>query len=352
MALLAVLVLALGLFCRLGVQQEIDTTYTQGKNGVFWIFPTEFQTFNTLDVVNVTWRSPFKNPKLFTFCIDNDVVKQQKATNANDAGDGWLLVKLDFTATVSCWFNLRPGDDAQGGANSPRWGLRDTPRPQLTTIGITPTPEPTTGAPSSTSASTLSTTTTTSASPSSTAPSGTTPAGGTAEGASGGATSDGGSGGGSSSSSSDGLSVGAKAGIGIGAAIGAIGLLVVAFFLGRRSSKRGPDAAASPSSQPSELHTNTPSVAPAQPATAYGDGWTPTYEAESKTPVTSTGYYHPQQLPAGYAYQQSSPATVTSELGTVHNAAELAGQLPHDRAAELSHNTSPNRDVENQKFMP
>lgn len=78
MALLAVLVLALGLFCRLGVQQEIDTTYTQGKNGVFWIFPTEFQTFNTLDVVNVTWRSPFKNPKLFTFCIDNDVVKQRR----------------------------------------------------------------------------------------------------------------------------------------------------------------------------------------------------------------------------------------------------------------------------------
>ncbi|TLD14562.1 hypothetical protein PspLS_11197 [Pyricularia sp. CBS 133598] len=342
MAFLAVLVLALGLLCRLSVQQQIDTGYTQGKNGVFWIFPTESQTFSTLDVVNVSWRAPFKNPKLFTFCIENNNVLQQKATNANNPGDGWLLVKLDFTAPEACWFNLRPGDDAPGGSNSPRFGIRDNPRPQLTTIGITPIPEPTSAAPSPTSPSTLSTVTTTTGAPASSTSSGTS-AGGTAEGASGSATNGGGS--------SDGLSVGAKAGIGIGAAIGAIALLVLVFFLGRRSTQRGSDAAASPSSQPSELHNNTPSVAQAQPATGYGEGWTPTYEAESKTPVTSTGYYHPQQLSAGHTYQ-SSPTTATSELGTVHNAAELAGQLPHDRAAELSHTTSPNRDVENQKFMP
>ncbi|KAI6361774.1 hypothetical protein MCOR25_006392 [Pyricularia grisea] len=339
MAVLAVLILALGFFCRLSVQQ-IDTTYTQGKNGVFWIYPTESQTFNTLDVVNVSWRAPFKNPKLFTFCIEKEVVSQQKATNANDPGDGWLLVKLDFTAPEACWFNLRPGDDADGGANSPRFGIRDNPRPQLTTIGITPTPEPTSSVPSTTPASTLSTVTTTSAAPDSTTTNA-TPAGGTSQDASGNATNNNGGG------SSDGLSVGAKAGIGIGAAIGAIALLVAVFFLGRRSSRRDSDAAASPSTQPSELHNNTPSVAQAQPAAGYGDGWTPTYEAESKTPVTSAGYYNPQ-LSAGNTYQ-GSPTTATSELGTIHNAAELAG---HDRAVELSQNTSPNRDVENQKFIP
>lgn len=350
MAILGIVLLALGLLCLPTIQQE--ELFQQGKNGVWWIYPTQGQTFNPLDTVNVSWRAPFEKPTLYTFCTLKSVTYQIKKTSIPTPGDGFLLVQLDFTADEACWFNLRPGENAEGGSNSPRYGVRTEPRPNLTTIGavIEAGTTPTSAAASATTGTPATTTSTTT--PTTSTGSRATSVGAAAEDQTD-----------TTSGGSEGLTLGTKIGIGIGVAIGSILLFTGVFFLGRRSSQRGaPDTSVEDSSTPPPASNKEDSLVVSQSPASGSAGWTLPDGSEYKS-ADAAGYYYQQQqqqqqsqeLPDQHQQHQYYAEAVGSTLGTSHNAAELAGQLPYDRAAELQESiVSPvaNRAVENDKYKP
>ena len=135
--------------------------------------------------------------------------------------NGSQEVKINFNLDADdCWFNLRDNDDEENlGANSPHFAVSSDERSQ-TTLGLG---EETTTAPTSSSTS--------SEEPSSTASKEET----TTSSAGGNESEDPSA----SSSGSDGLSTGAKAGIGVGVALGVIGIIALAgaFFMMRRKKR-------------------------------------------------------------------------------------------------------------------
>lgn len=42
------------------------------ENGVFFIYPTDNQIYNTMDTINVTYTSPFPTPNLYLWCSGHD----------------------------------------------------------------------------------------------------------------------------------------------------------------------------------------------------------------------------------------------------------------------------------------
>ncbi|KAH8786318.1 hypothetical protein F5882DRAFT_122929 [Hyaloscypha sp. PMI_1271] len=177
-------------------------TLSANNHGVRFLFPTTNQILNYQDTVNVTWRSPFKNPLLYTFCynsVTHDMIREgiQKVAPYN----GSQLIPLVWKDVSSCNFNLRPNTTAGNGADSPLFIVLPTARAVPTTVGL--------GSPASTS--------------------GTTP---TATGEGDSSTSD-------APPLNSGLSSGAKAGIGVGVAVGLLAVLagVALFLLQRRKAK-------------------------------------------------------------------------------------------------------------------
>ncbi|KAM7215281.1 hypothetical protein V8F06_009332 [Rhypophila decipiens] len=84
-------------------------------HGLVFIYPTADQIYNLMDPVNVTYTSPFPTPNLYTFCDGGDrQVSLQRAPSYNST----VPVVLNFTSATPCWFNLRPGTEPGFGANS------------------------------------------------------------------------------------------------------------------------------------------------------------------------------------------------------------------------------------------
>ncbi|KAH8683242.1 hypothetical protein BGZ60DRAFT_215130 [Tricladium varicosporioides] len=164
----------------IGVVMAVD------NHGVNFTYPTEGLTLYRLDTVNVSWTSNFSKPLLYTFCKnktgDNLITEKQTSAQPYNASE---LVLLNFDNVASCYFNLRPNTSTGFGANSPTFKYILTQRSQ-TTLGVS---EPT----------------------GTTAPTSVPP------------------------NNNGGLSTGAKAGIGIGVALGVIAIFsMVAFFLWQR----------------------------------------------------------------------------------------------------------------------
>ncbi|KAM7191513.1 hypothetical protein V8F33_008864 [Rhypophila sp. PSN 637] len=84
-------------------------------HGVVFIYPTADQIYNLMDTVNVTYTSAFPTPNLYTFCDGGDrQVSLQRAPSYNST----VPIVLNFTSATPCWFNLRPGTEPGFGANS------------------------------------------------------------------------------------------------------------------------------------------------------------------------------------------------------------------------------------------
>ncbi|TLD08282.1 uncharacterized protein PgNI_07860 [Pyricularia grisea] len=159
-------------------------------------------TFHAFDVVNVSYLSYLISPTMFTWCSSNGSSIDFKDAQPARPGNGWVLVELKFPYQPgqSCWFNLQSGSEPEKRVNSEKFTIISEPRPTPTTLGLqepsgtsTATPRPTT----------------TPAAPSATVADG-------------------------SASTNQQLSSGAKAGIGVGASLGALLLLSLVFFLGFR----------------------------------------------------------------------------------------------------------------------
>ncbi|KAM7206052.1 hypothetical protein V8F20_002834 [Naviculisporaceae sp. PSN 640] len=90
------------------------------NHGVVFAYPTTDQLYNLMDTVNVTYTSPFPTPDLYTFCDGgNRQVSMQRAPSYNAT----VPIVLNFTSATPCWFNLRPGTEAGFGANSPSFTI-------------------------------------------------------------------------------------------------------------------------------------------------------------------------------------------------------------------------------------
>lgn len=201
-------------------------------------------TFYQRDAVTVSYISNIKNASLWTFCREGkngaDVVFKGRIDEAAPM-NGSQEVRINFnTNSDNCWFNLRNNDEDGTGFNSPRFSLSSDERSQ-TTLGLEQETAQTTSAPPSTSETTTSTSISTSS-------------GETSE-----PTRDGDSGPEATNSDSagdSGLSTGAKAGIGVGVALGVLGIAAfigVFFMLRRRRERNGPGS----EQERQELHGTT-----------------------------------------------------------------------------------------------
>ncbi|KAH6631201.1 hypothetical protein B0J18DRAFT_124706 [Chaetomium sp. MPI-SDFR-AT-0129] len=98
-----------------------DAQYDNDPNhGVVFLYPTNGQTYNTMDILNVAYTSPFPAPNLYLFCDNGDrQIFRQPAPGYNVT----VPVTLNFTSLTPCWFNLRPGTTGGFGANSPTFNI-------------------------------------------------------------------------------------------------------------------------------------------------------------------------------------------------------------------------------------
>lgn len=133
-----------------------------GDTGATFIYPIGGESFYSLDYVNVTYQSTFASPLLYTLCSINGVTRQSMyvplvpylattnqyhlcSVQAQDAepDNGAVLVHLNVTTNVPCWFNLSPGQVAGESVTSEKWTVLARSREQTTwsaTATATPTP--------------------------------------------------------------------------------------------------------------------------------------------------------------------------------------------------------------------
>ncbi|ROW00715.1 hypothetical protein VSDG_03347 [Cytospora chrysosperma] len=107
-----------------------------------FVYPTGGESFYSLDYVNVTYQSTFASPTLYTFCSINGVTHQAQAQDA-EPNTGSVLVHLNVTTNVPCWFTLSPGQGAGKSATTGKWTVLARSRGQSTwsaTAAATPTP--------------------------------------------------------------------------------------------------------------------------------------------------------------------------------------------------------------------
>ncbi|KAK3904433.1 hypothetical protein C8A05DRAFT_31804 [Staphylotrichum tortipilum] len=202
------------------------------------------KVFNLRDTVMVTYTAFYDTGTLYTFCEPGKgkLIYQQQAPGFKAT----VPVQLNFTSATPCWFNIRTGKDGIDGENSATFSLIGEERvggsrvfgletdPDAGTTTTTSSSSSTSVRTSSSSSSTLSSSTTSSASVTTTSTSGSTSVSSTSSLSSSTSTNSsttestsppGGAGG----ASGGGLSTGASAGIGIGAAIGVLGVAAVGF---------------------------------------------------------------------------------------------------------------------------
>ncbi|KUI59402.1 hypothetical protein VP1G_06629 [Cytospora mali] len=123
----------LALFSSFAVANNSDAAF---------IYPAGGESFYNLDYVNVTYQSTFTSPLLYTFCSTNGVTQQMQTQDA-EPDNGSVIIHLNVTTNVPCWFELSPGEAAGEPVTSEKWSVLARSRQQTTwsaTATATPTP--------------------------------------------------------------------------------------------------------------------------------------------------------------------------------------------------------------------
>ncbi|KAE8452715.1 hypothetical protein EG329_013974 [Mollisiaceae sp. DMI_Dod_QoI] len=224
-------------------------------NGVTFSYPPAGLTFNYLDIINVSYTSPFPQPVLLTICLryngGNQLEKDNQYVHPNNSSN---LVLISWTEFVSCYFTLQPskavGNESLG-TNSPWFRINSEARSTPTIFGLNQD------------------STTTTANPSISTP-----------------------------APSQGLGSGAKIGIGVGVALG-VSLILAAsgvVFLLRRNKKAKTRASA----QLLDADAESPK---SEFGTGLGEHFMPMksipIEMQAKTPISQT----PHELPSETAFK-------------------------------------------------
>ncbi|KAJ0115744.1 hypothetical protein J7T55_010567 [Diaporthe amygdali] len=171
---------------------------------VTWIYPQGGEVFRYLDTVNVSYRSPYPDPWLYTFCYQNETANSVRQIRMQEAEpyDAFVLIPINFTSSTPCWFNLRENTKENKGSNSEKWSLTEIRRQSGPITTGAPVPSATT-TPSPTSSLSRTATSTV-----------------------------------ARASSNDGFSSGAKAGLGIGVGLGTALICAGVFWLYYRHIKK------------------------------------------------------------------------------------------------------------------
>ncbi|TLD14527.1 hypothetical protein PspLS_11190 [Pyricularia sp. CBS 133598] len=257
-----------------------DMPNVQGNQlAVKWLYPSTPMAFHAFDVVNVSYLSYQVSPTMFTWCTFNGSSIDFKDAQPAQPGNGWVLVELKFEYLPgqSCWFNLQSGSEPDKSVNSEKFSIILQRRSSPTTLGLQ---EP-------------SRTTTVTPAPTTTAP---TTAGATP----------------SDASEHRQLSAGAKAGIGVGVALGALLLFGLVFFLGFRFRGRRTDTSGQQQTVP-ELETTQADGASQPKAQSY-------MAPEETIPIREPAEVYGMGVgPDLYSYQQQWRGPGIPELQTEPN---------------------------------
>ncbi|PVH79861.1 hypothetical protein DL98DRAFT_655232 [Cadophora sp. DSE1049] len=90
-----------------------STIAADNDNGVKFLYPPAGLTFNYLDTVNVTYTSPYKKPKLYTYCLRyNGGSQAEKGNQFAHPNTSFALILIAWTEFVSCHFTFVPSEAA------------------------------------------------------------------------------------------------------------------------------------------------------------------------------------------------------------------------------------------------
>ncbi|PVH79860.1 hypothetical protein DL98DRAFT_532699 [Cadophora sp. DSE1049] len=263
------------------------TTAAENNPNVTFIYPAgPGLVFNYMDTVNVTYKSPFQRPLLYTFCLKpNSKTIFTKLIQHVAPKNGSSLVLLGWSDVKSCYFDLRPTNKAGNGSNSNYFSVIPTARASPILVGLNQN------------------TTTTPTEPTNTVTITPEP----------------------SEDSSEGLSSGAKIGIGVGVALGvAVLALALGTYLLRRRKQKKTGAGRQ------LLNVDNESA-----KSDFGMGQDEQFvqmqpmasELQAKTPVRQT----PQELPGETAFEMDSgdrtvgELSAESEVGRTHGGGRNPG---------------------------
>ncbi|KAH7378050.1 hypothetical protein BKA64DRAFT_248383 [Cadophora sp. MPI-SDFR-AT-0126] len=116
------------------------TSTIVADDDVKFLYPPAGLTFNYLDTVNVTYTSPYKKPKLYTYCLRYNGGSQVERNEFAHPNTSYALILIRWTEFVSCHFTFVPSEESFSNRSthrqSPWFRINAEARAEPMTFGL------------------------------------------------------------------------------------------------------------------------------------------------------------------------------------------------------------------------